>query len=72
MESIKINKEQILLATCQLIQIKRQFINGDTGTRMLGEVLLRRLGLETRVQSNQGDQLGYVFRTGMHLMQMKL
>lgn len=63
----------MLLATCQIIQIKRQFINGDTGTRMLGETLLRSSGFEARVsQSNQGDQLGYIFRTGTHLTQMKL
>lgn len=73
MESIKINKEQMLLATCQIIQIKKQFINGDTETRMLLEALPRRIGFETRAsQSNQGDQLGSIFRTGMHLMQMKL
>lgn len=72
MESIKINKEQMLLATCQIIQIKCQFISGDTGTRMLLEALPRRIDFETRVsQSNQGDQLGSMFRTGMHLMQKK-
>lgn len=44
---MKINKEQMLLAIYQITQIKRQFINGDTGTRMLPEALPRRTGCET-------------------------
>ena len=62
----------MLLATCQIIQIKRQLLNGDKGTRMLCEALPRWY-LDWRVsQSNQVDPLGYVLRIVMHLMQIKL
>lgn len=60
----------MLLASCQIIQIKRQLLNGDRGTRMLCEALpIWVLRLEFLILIKLIQEGGYVLRIAMQLKQ---